>query len=50
MSKYLDAIELHKHIKERIAEVTKSALYIKDKTLYNEIKPPIISSNLTTNN
>ncbi len=37
MSKYLDAIELHKHIKERIAEAIKSGLYIKDEALLDEI-------------
>lgn len=37
MSKYLDAMELHKHIKERIAEAIKSELYIKDENLFEEI-------------
>ncbi len=37
MSKYLDAIGLHKHIEERVAETIKSGLYIKDKTLLDEI-------------
>ena len=37
MSKYLDAIALHKHIKERLAEAIKSGLYIKDETILNEV-------------
>jgi superfamily II DNA or RNA helicase len=37
MSKYLNALELHKHIKERIAEAIKSGLYVNDETLFDEI-------------
>ena len=43
MSKYLDAIELHKHIKERIAEAITSELYIKDETLRDEIIRQLIN-------
>jgi len=37
MSKYLDAIQLHKHIKDRVAEAIKSGLYVKNKALHNVI-------------
>ena len=45
MSKYLDAIKLHKHIKDRVAEAIKSELYIKDEALYSEIIRQLIDEN-----
>jgi len=44
MSKYLDAITLHKHIKERLEEVIKSDLYIKDPLLLDEIVKQLIDN------
>lgn len=42
MSKYLDAIELHKHIKDRISEAVRGELYIKDEALLDEILRQLI--------
>jgi len=42
MSKYLDAIELQKHIKERIAEAIEGELFVKDKELLSEITRQLI--------
>ncbi len=42
MSKYLDAIELHERIKERIAEAIKGELYVKDELLLDEILRQLI--------
>jgi len=45
MSKYLDAIALHKQIKERISEAIEGELFVKDKVLSDEIFQQLIEEN-----
>lgn len=45
MSKYLDAIALHKQIKQRISEAVESELFVKDKVLSDEIFRQLVEQN-----
>jgi len=45
MGKYLDAIALHKHIKERISEAVEGELSVKDEDLSKEIFKQLVEKN-----